>query len=283
MRYFLKLAVLILALFVISPLAVQSADSPFYWEFINVEIELQENGDILVTETQKYVFTAPHTNERYRYIPLDKVDGIEDVEVLEDGQLLWPTTGVEKNQFWIRWSHELNPPEVHTFVLKYRVIGGLHIRDAGDQVYWKAIFKDRKAPIQRGKVTIRLPAVVSERILSFNSFGLPADARQVDARTIEVSCGSLSPGKELEVQVTFAHGILAVNAPHWQKETRGRPLSKSNIVGLVFAGVSALILLFVGIHSWYLDQKYGVSKALGGGGFGGGWGGGGGCGGGGGG
>ncbi len=52
---------------------------PFYWEFINVEIDVQENGDMLITETQKYVFTGPHTNKRYRYIPLDRVDRIDSV------------------------------------------------------------------------------------------------------------------------------------------------------------------------------------------------------------
>ena len=35
------------------------AASPFYWEFINVDIDVQENGDMLITETQKYVFSGP--------------------------------------------------------------------------------------------------------------------------------------------------------------------------------------------------------------------------------
>lgn len=55
--------------------ALAADQPPFHWEFINVDIDVQENGDMLVTETQKYVFTAPHTNKRYRWIPLDKVGG----------------------------------------------------------------------------------------------------------------------------------------------------------------------------------------------------------------
>ena len=48
-----------------------SAKEPFYWEYINVDIDVQENGDMWVTEVQRYVFTAPHTNQRYRWLPLD--------------------------------------------------------------------------------------------------------------------------------------------------------------------------------------------------------------------
>ena len=42
-----------------SPSATQAqSEVPFYWEFINVDIDVQENGDMLITETQKYVFTG---------------------------------------------------------------------------------------------------------------------------------------------------------------------------------------------------------------------------------
>ena len=107
----------LLAAFLMTPLKTNAQEpSALYWGFINVEINVQDDGDMIVTETQKYVFTAPHTNERYRWIPLDKVDAIDSVEVLEEGQVLAATTGVERNQFWIRWQHELNPPESHTFL-----------------------------------------------------------------------------------------------------------------------------------------------------------------------
>ncbi|MFM7423858.1 MAG: hypothetical protein ACKO7W_02440, partial [Elainella sp.] len=82
------LAILTTVLISILPAA---AEVPFYWKSIDVEIDVQPNGDMWVTETQNYVFTAKHTNERYRYIPLDKVDEITDVTVTEKGQLLAAT------------------------------------------------------------------------------------------------------------------------------------------------------------------------------------------------
>src|SRR5881628_883496 len=102
------------------PVQQVCAQVPFYWEFIRVELDVQENGDLLVGETQKYVFTGPYTNERYRNIPLDKVERIDNVQVLEDGKPLAVTTEIKENQLWIRWRHALRPPESHTFVVQYR-------------------------------------------------------------------------------------------------------------------------------------------------------------------
>ena len=108
---------------------------PFYWEFMNVDIDVQENGNMLVTETQKYVFTAAHTNQRYRYIPLDRVDYIDNVEVFEGERNLAASSNAENGQQWIKWRHTLNPPESHIFTIKYRVKGGLHIQSKEDLVY----------------------------------------------------------------------------------------------------------------------------------------------------
>ncbi len=36
----------------IASLTLPAESAPFYWEFINVDIEVQENGDMLVTLTQ---------------------------------------------------------------------------------------------------------------------------------------------------------------------------------------------------------------------------------------
>ena len=93
--------------------------APFYWNYINVDLDVQQNGDMLVTEIQQYNFTANHNNQRYRYIPLNKLNKISDVTVEENNQIIPSETGVENSQFWIRWQHPLKSPAIHTFTLKY--------------------------------------------------------------------------------------------------------------------------------------------------------------------
>jgi len=82
MKRIMKVSLILLIFFVGVFIYAQSVgaeeETPFYWEYINVDIDVQENGDMLITETQKYVFTAKHTNERYRRVTLDKVNMIEN-------------------------------------------------------------------------------------------------------------------------------------------------------------------------------------------------------------
>ena len=233
---------------------LRAADAPFYWAFINVVIDVQKNGDLLITETQKYVFTRQHTTDRFRRIPLERVDAVTDVQVSENGRRLRAHTGTTRDQFWIRWDHTLNPPESHTFLITYRVRGGLQIDDGGDQIFWKALFKDRSAPIVRGQVTVRLPTMLSGQVTRFQSFGSSATAQQIDERTILFTTqGSLPPGDELEVQVTFPHGVLAVSVPQWQKRRTYIPAWLVKIPAWLIVVVAIVIIVVV--WRFFLDRK----------------------------
>ncbi len=193
---------------------------PFYWESINVDLDVQTNGDMLVTETQKYVFESDYSNQRYRYIRLDKVDGIQDVSVQENNQVLESTVTTEDNQLKIQWSHPLKAPEAHTFVLKYRVIGGLQLYGTETQVFWRAVFVDRSAPVKTAKVTVHLPEALAGSVTSFQSFDAPATASQVDPRTFEFTAQQeLPPQQTLEVQVSFPSSILNLPQPLWQQRS----------------------------------------------------------------
>ena len=236
---FLLMASLSLLLVTVTHAAAQQL--PYYWDNINVIIDVQTNGDMLVTETQKYVFTADYTNERYRYIPLGKVDEIKDITVAENNQIIPSSTGIENNELWIRWQHQLKAPESHTFVIKYRVVGGLQVDGENTIVYWKAIAAGRKAPINTGKVTVQLPEPLSGKVLSFTNFGAAAVARQVDPKTFEfVASQAIPPEQELEVQIAFPQAILNIPQPGWQQSGNQ---SQSAAEAIVFYN-SAFLIFF---------------------------------------
>ncbi|NER84951.1 MAG: DUF2207 domain-containing protein [Leptolyngbya sp. SIO1D8] len=225
-----------------SPVLAQ-ADSPFYWDFINVDITLQPNGDLLVTETQKYQFTANHTNERYRYIPSDRVDKITDIKVYENDTRLPIETGIQDNQYWIRWRHDLTPPESHTFVLKYRVIGGVQTKVDISQIYWRALFSERDATIRQGRVTIHLPEALSGKVISFKGEGTSSMKRQITGNKFEfVVDNPLPPQQFLDVKVRFPAEILNLEKPQWQRAN-----NTANLVGIgsIFGGVAGCLLIAV--------------------------------------
>ncbi len=261
---------------------------PFYWDSIDVDIEVQNNGDMLVTETQEYIFNQPHTNQRYRYIPLDKVDDIKNVSVSENGNIIPFQFGRKNNQLWITWEHELNPPESHTFVIKYRVIGGLHLNSYTTQVYWKAIFSDRQSPIQNAKVTVKLPESLAGKITSFTHYAgnTPVSFQQLNSQTVEfVAQKPISQGKELEVQVTFPNNLLQMPQPQWQKNSNSIVDAFRSLISFFFKAIIFFFFVLLGSsgnrsNSSRSTRYYGGGGAGGGGSGGGGSGGGGGGGGG---
>lgn len=263
---------------------------PLYWDSIAVELDVQENGDMLVTERQKYVFNKEQTNKRYRYIPLNRVDEITEVTVSENDTILPFDSGKEGDRLWIRWLHALNPPESDTFVLKYRVIGGLQLKSDNTQVYWKAIFSDRSAPIQNARVTVRLPESLAGKIDSYTYYAdnISVSSEIIGDRTIEfIAQKPIPKGSGMEVKVTFPQNILNMSKPKWQKYRWLKSIKNRNIPWL------AIILMIFWIpisiifgqkgsssSSTYYGGSSGSGSEGGGGGGGGGDGGGGGGGGG---
>ena len=245
---------------------VAQEKSPFYWDFINVEMEVQENGDMLISETQKYVFTQSHSNQRYRYIPLDKVDEITDVAVFENEKQIPAETGVENNQLWIRWKHELNPPEAHTFVLKYRVIGGLQFNEDNIRVYWKAIFPERNTRIEKSKIVVKLPQALSGNILEYTSYGVSTNIREINPYTFEfVAQQPIYPAQLIEVFIAFPQNILDIPKPNWQRFSFLKAVLD---VSLFYISLFSLIFIMRGISTDGGSSAYG-SGTFGGGGSGG--------------
>lgn len=185
------------------------AATPFFWDFINVDVTVETNGDLLVQETQKYVFTSHYNTERYRYIPLKGIGNITDVAVYENNEPLSVETGVRNNNYWIRWQHALTPPEAHTFTVQYRVIGGIQVNGNRSQLYWNALFPERSAPINRGKVTVHVPEALIGKVRGFQGEGVTSRDRKLNATTFEfITEGPLEPQQALNVRLEFPTSAL---------------------------------------------------------------------------
>ncbi|MFG6098890.1 DUF2207 domain-containing protein [Leptothoe sp. ISB3NOV94-8A] len=198
-------------------ISLAQAATPFFWDSIDVDMALEADGDLLVTETQKYVFTQPHSNERYRYIPLEGIDSITDVAVYENNEPLTVQTGRRNNDYWIRWQHSLNAPAAHTFVLQYRVVGGIQVKGNRSQLYWNALFPERSAPINRGNVTLHVPEVLADQVNSFQGEGVASRDRKLNLTTYEfVTSGPLAPQQFLNIRLEFP--TSALNIPQAQTD-----------------------------------------------------------------
>ncbi|MGD1858246.1 MAG: DUF2207 domain-containing protein [Leptolyngbyaceae cyanobacterium] len=230
-------------------MGIAQAATPFFWDSIDVDITLAADGDLLVKETQKYVFTRDHSNERYRYIPLKGIDEITDVAVYENNEPLSVDTGRQNNQYWIRWQHPLTPPAAHTFVVQYRVVGGIQVKDNRAQLYWNAIFPQRSAPINRGTVIVHVPEALAGKVRGFRSEGVMSRDRKLDATTFEfVTKRALAPQEALNIRLEFPTNALTIaqaQTDYWVKKTSALDplLSWAGPGGLVALVLSVIVTL----------------------------------------
>lgn len=97
----------------------------------------------------------------------------------------------------------------------------------------------------QGSATIILPVSVDGRIKSYSSEGFPAVAPSPDGCTVRhTALGPLPPGKQLEVLVTFPHGLVDAEVPLWER--RVNPVFLVERIAFVFlGGVLLYALLWV--------------------------------------
>lgn len=256
----------VIAAFAIPPSA-QAQTKTLYWERYHTDITVLTNGDLLVEEQESIVFTSGTFTYGYRTIPLDKTDGITDIQISE-GNHQYKETSTEnqytftvdkkENELVVYWYFPPTANSTHTFIFRYTVKGGVKINPKeGDSVFWKAIPADHDFPIREGRATLHFPQGVE--FGDIVSFGANAEHTAEGSTVTFVTKDGLSSGQELEVGVAFAPGLIQADPPHWQQ--REEMAGKANLL-LGFIGVLILVAGLAGvILLWYMrgrDPEVGV-------------------------
>jgi len=236
---YVSFAVLLFILLACLPVMAAS-DPGYYYEAVDVYIDVRTNGDLAISETQEFRFQSGHFRGGYRKIPMDKLISIYSVQVSEGkqqypsnpdvkqwvqnritGKVIGPeetgfATWYEDNQFWIGWWFPTITSGIRIIKIDYAVHGALRIHDDIDRLYWKAIWPDRRARVSKANVTVHLPGAVDPARIILDSYGTPAGSRINDSGSIVYTALDMSPKSELEILVSFPHGLVQASPPPWQ-------------------------------------------------------------------
>ncbi|MBS1252317.1 MAG: hypothetical protein MAG451_01356 [Anaerolineales bacterium] len=196
-------------------------------EQFDVELTVQENGDVDVVETRTFTFKGGPFHYGFRTIPLTRLEGITNVEFYA-GDRRYQQSGseapytyqasVDGAEFQLRWYFPETSDSTHTFTLKYTARGATRIYEGGDQIWWTAVEADRSYPVRSSQVTVHLPEGVEE-IQKWDAYGVSASADQLDSRTLVFSTQeTVPPGQGFDVRVQFPHGVVEGSPPAWQKD-----------------------------------------------------------------
>ncbi|MFP4345204.1 MAG: DUF2207 family protein [Anaerolineales bacterium] len=238
------------------------AQKSFYWQRLDVEITVNEDGTFWVEETHVLNFSGGTFTFGYRNIDLRRIGDITNVSVEAEGRSYERSqseapytfrTTIEDGDLYIYWYFP--PTEGRaTYTLRYLVRDTVRYYEEGDQLWWKAVPSDLDARVQESRVTVNLP-VEAERA---EAYGIDAEVR--GAATAMVTFEALepvNPGEEFEVRVQFPSGVVAGEAAPWQQREDFQDQYGDAITLLTLFG--SLFLLVLGaaglIFLWYVKGR----------------------------
>src|SRR5688572_10495603 len=161
-RKHLRILLLVLAISLLFAQPAQAAKS-YYAEFFDVQIDLQEGGSAIVTETVKFHFEGDPFTFAFREVSARETDGITFLEASLDGVTM--PQGTEAGQVEVEPGDPLSvtwhfPPTSnasHVFVVRYRADGVIRKDGESDTLIWRAIPEEHEYTIERSTITLTYP------------------------------------------------------------------------------------------------------------------------------
>ena len=213
-------------------------DKSLVWERFDVDIGVNTDGSFDVAEQQTIRFMSGSFSNGFRDIPKSNFSYLDQWSLSDSNGTLYvesrrgePYTFSVDDQgdrYVINWYFPPTANSTETYTLSYRVHDGLRYYEAGDQVWWKAIYGDRPFAVLAGRIRVEAPP--GAEVEQWAAYVSSVNARDV-AVAERVSDGSaivfdlqqrLESGEDFEVRVQFTAGVVAGEVQPWQARRRRR-------------------------------------------------------------
>lgn len=265
-----------------SPALAQSDGRTVRATRYDVELAVQQGGDVLVRETQEIAFRGGAFQQGFRRIPLARMEGIRDVRVEEvapaaqayrsgrDAPYTFALSGQTSGggsgsgdllvEWWFPPTGAAQGGASRTFVISYRAVGVVRFYEGGDQLRWQVLGTDRPYEIERSTITLRLPPDVSVPAGSWMTDLYPRRYLRDSAssgNTVTWQAADISANEDIEVRAQWPSGIVAGSPPAWQAAADAAD-QRNEILGPVLtlgAGAAGLLIPLIGglalLTVWY--------------------------------
>ena len=245
MRFRILLLVLVLSLLV-APIA--SADKSYSADRFDVDVEILEDGSLLVTETVVFRFAGGPFTKVYRDLVADETDGIDEVVASMDGRKL--ALGTQPGQVEINnlpaanvvWHLEPTSDSVHTFVLFYHMLGVIRRGDNADVLSFRALPTEHDYQIGSSTVRVTYPSgakLKGEPSVVSGNATISAKAGEVIFESARIKSDQTT-----QIRLEFVEGSLISTPPQWQaQQTQNNaraPLWLGGALAILLAGGAGL-------------------------------------------
>jgi len=242
--------VLFISLFATSPaLAAKS----YYAERFDVQIDIQENGSAVITETVKFHFEGGPFTFAFREISATETDGLAFLDASMDGVAMPQGTQPGQvevaagNPLKVTWHFPATSDAAHVFTVRYRAEGIIRKGDA-DMLIWRAIPEDHDYSIAKSTITLAYPSDAT--LLEQPALSREFESSSIENRIILAQSG-LAEDEDLILTASFAPNSLTQVTPQWQiqKEQADAATAKALPVGFI-AGIATLIFGGLGLFTY---------------------------------
>lgn len=221
----------------------------------NVDIQIEPENTLLITETITFSFQGGPFTFVYRELPYTGLDRLEIVSAAMDGVTLpaGSTSGqVEtiesNNSLRVTWHFASTQNSIHVFKLSYRVLGAIRQDPTGDLLSWRAIPENHDYPIQTSQVMLHYAEDLSP-VVSSQSPKIDTNVETSTGNTI-FSAAAISTDTEWVIRAVFPGGSLITTPPQWQtnqsafdnRVEAALPLTIAATIGSLLVGLCAVIL-----------------------------------------
>jgi uncharacterized protein (TIGR04222 family) len=234
------------------------AEKDYFAERYDVDISVQPDGALLVTETILFQFQGGPFTQVFRELAGNQLDEIDSIQAYLDGRPLPQGPGpgqveIEAGEpLKVTWHFEPVSDSAHIYKLTYQVLGAIRDGEAADTLIWSAIPPEHDYRIESSRITLAYPAnanLVAEPSLT----GVPASLEGAQGRYV-FSSGEIASDTGVQLEAAFDPGFIT-QPPDWQARQIDRQdrLSSSLPLGLATAGLAlalgiGALLLFASRH-----------------------------------
>lgn len=200
----------------------QAQEKSYSADRFDIDIEVEEGGSVLVTETVAFDFVGGPFTFVFRELPLDHTDGISIVEASVDG-VVYPvgenpgqveiSTG---NPMRITWNLEPTSDATRTVVLTYRADGVVRQEEGTDALYWQPLPDSYEYTIGESTTVVDYPSSTS--LLSEPAVLAGTAVTNQSPNQVTFTTNNLQPNDPLVFMMQFEEGSLITAPPNWQVE-----------------------------------------------------------------
>ncbi|WP_420628173.1 DUF2207 family protein [Candidatus Leptofilum sp.] len=235
--------------------AAFAQDKSYSADRFDVDVVVQSDGSLLVTETVVFTFVGEPFTFVFRELPTSKTDGVEILSASVDGRTYPQGTNAGQveiesgSDIRVTWHLEPTANSTRTFVLEYRMLGVVRQEDGVDLLRYQPLPDEFEYTIDSSTVTVTYPTVAN--LLETPTVTTGQVQVERSGNVVTFSRQNIESDETMVFDMQFAAGSLISAPPTWQVRQ-----AEQNALAPLWIGAGVFILAVGSLGAWWVYRNH---------------------------